>query len=152
MAVKSKFGGGGEYNPDWMPKVRPFLLLPPLPPHAQPDPPSDHDRILRPLPSLQHEDAGPPPPSPPPAPPSVIDDGVPARPAWRTVHRREDRRAKAKAKARPAPTSPPPAIAAPPLPPTHDLPAWAQWKREFILCVSFLKMGMEGWREGYVKE
>ena len=58
----------------------------------------------------------------------MIDDGAPARPAWRTVHKREDRRAKAKAKALPPPTpaSPPAALVGPPHP---DLPAWAQWKR-----------------------
>ncbi|PIL28806.1 hypothetical protein GSI_08850 [Ganoderma sinense ZZ0214-1] len=96
MAVKSKFGAGGEFNPEWMPK---------------------------------HEDLPPALPAPPPE-PSVIDDGAPARPAWRTVHRREERRAKAKAKALPAP-APPPAIAAPPGP--SNLPAWAQWKPNPLL-------------------
>ncbi|KAI0708575.1 hypothetical protein C8Q76DRAFT_799821 [Earliella scabrosa] len=97
MAVKSKFGGGGEYNPEWMPK------------HEEPPPPAS--------------------PAPPPA-PSVIDDGAPARPAWRTVHKREERRAKAKAKALP-PAAPPPAIAPPPE--AANLPAWAQWKPNPLL-------------------
>ncbi|RPD61803.1 hypothetical protein L226DRAFT_534011 [Lentinus tigrinus ALCF2SS1-7] len=98
MAVKSKFGGGGEFNPDWMPK------------HEEPPAPAS--------------------PAPPPA-PSMIDDGVPARPAWRTVHKREERRAKAKAKALP-PSTPTPAAIAPP--PDHsNLPAWAQWKPNPLL-------------------
>ena len=64
----------------------------------------------------------------------MIDDGAPARPAWRTVHKREERRAKAKAKALPPPTPAPAAIAPPP--DNSNLPAWAQWKREYtkILC------------------
>ena len=64
----------------------------------------------------------------------MIDDGAPARPAWRTVHKREERRAKAKAKALPPPTPAPAAIAPPP--DNSNLPAWAQWKRECttILC------------------
>ncbi|TBU26258.1 hypothetical protein BD311DRAFT_667941 [Dichomitus squalens] len=98
MAVKSKFGGGGEYNSEWMPK------------HEEPPAPAS--------------------PAPPTA-PSVIDDGAPARPAWRTVHRREERRAKAKAKALPAPAPAPPAIAAAPEP--SNLPAWAQWKPNPLL-------------------
>lgn len=66
----------------------------------------------------------PPSPGPPPPPSSVLGDG-PARPAWRTVHKRENRQ-KAKAKALPPPDAPPPALHAPP----PNLPAWAQWKRQ----------------------
>ncbi|KAI0942825.1 hypothetical protein AcV7_002129 [Taiwanofungus camphoratus] len=69
----------------------------------------------------------PPSPGPPPPPSSVLGDG-PARPAWRTVHKRENRQ-KAKAKALPPPDAPPPALHAPP----PNLPAWAQWKPNPLL-------------------
>ncbi|KAH9931555.1 uncharacterized protein B0H18DRAFT_1083519 [Fomitopsis serialis] len=73
-----------------------------------------------------------PPPPPaveaPPAPQSVAGDG-PARPAWRTVNVRQERRQKAKAKALPAPQIPAPI----PEPPTPNLPAWAQWKPNPLL-------------------
>ncbi|OSD01025.1 hypothetical protein PYCCODRAFT_1413344 [Trametes coccinea BRFM310] len=62
-------------------------------------------------------------PTPPP-PQSVIDDGMPARPAWRTVHKREERRQKAKAKALQAAPAPPAITAPEPV----NVPAWAQWK------------------------
>lgn len=83
--------------------------------------------------TIQHEDLPPALPAPPPEAP--MEDVGPARPAWRTVHRREERRAKAKAKALPAP-APPPAIAAPPE--ASHLPAWAQWKRPFTILLSHL--------------
>jgi len=100
MSVKSKHGAGGEYTPDWKPR-------PEDPSQAPPPPPS---------------------PGPPPAPSSVIGDG-PARPAWRTVHRREERRQKAKAKALPAPEP----VQHHPEPPAPNLPAWAQWKPNPLL-------------------
>ncbi|KAI0332158.1 hypothetical protein GY45DRAFT_1299422 [Cubamyces sp. BRFM 1775] len=78
----------------------------------------------------KHEEPPVPASPPPPAPPSVIDDGIPARPAWRTVHKREERRHKAKAKAIQAPPPPPPAIAAPE---PVNVPAWAQWKPNPLL-------------------
>lgn len=73
----------------------------------------------------QHEEAPPPAIAAPPVDSEIIDDSMPARPAWRTVHKREERRQKPKAKAIQAPP-PPPAIAAPE---PMTLPAWAQWKR-----------------------
>ncbi|KAH9924977.1 uncharacterized protein BXZ73DRAFT_79110 [Epithele typhae] len=125
MAVKSKHGGGGEYNPDWMPRpLTPLVLL-----HRTGL--STRPRAL--LSRVQHEE--PPPPmlmSPPPAPPSeMLEDIAPARPGWRTVYKREDRRAK-KAKALPAPASPAPPPP-PVMPPHHDMPAWAQWKPNPLL-------------------
>ncbi|KAI0366578.1 hypothetical protein BV20DRAFT_971755 [Pilatotrama ljubarskyi] len=78
----------------------------------------------------KHEEPHAPPRSPSPKPPSVLDDGVPARPAWRTVHKREERRHKAKAKALQAAQPPPPAITAPE---PVNLPAWAQWKPNPLL-------------------
>lgn len=74
---------------------------------------------------IQHEEAPPPAIAAPPVDSEIIDDSMPARPAWRTVHKREERRQKPKAKAIAAPP-PPPAIAAPE---PMTLPAWAQWKR-----------------------
>lgn len=73
----------------------------------------------------QHEEAPPPAIAAPPVDSEILDDSMPARPAWRTVHKREERRQKPKAKAIQAPP-PPPAIAAPE---PMSLPAWAQWKR-----------------------
>ncbi|KAH9934108.1 hypothetical protein B0H21DRAFT_759799 [Amylocystis lapponica] len=68
-------------------------------------------------------------PSPPPPPPGAIDAG-PARPGWRTVHKREERRQKAKAKALPPPET---VHASAPEPPAPNLPAWAQWKPNPLL-------------------
>ncbi|ETW77500.1 hypothetical protein HETIRDRAFT_421624 [Heterobasidion irregulare TC 32-1] len=95
MAVKSKHGAGGEYSPDWRPKM-------PLP------------------------DMLPPPEAPPALPP--IEDIAPAKPGWRTVHKRPERPprgAKGKQPAAIAPAPPPP----PPEPPKPEMPSWAQWRR-----------------------
>ncbi|OCH90183.1 hypothetical protein OBBRIDRAFT_623845 [Obba rivulosa] len=70
------------------------------------------------------------PASPPPPPPPAVEAG-PARPAWRVVHKREERRPKAKAKALPAPE--PAAAPVPPDPPAANLPAWAQWRPNPLL-------------------
>ncbi|KAH9851027.1 hypothetical protein C2E23DRAFT_733602 [Lenzites betulinus] len=78
----------------------------------------------------KHDDAPPPASPAPPPPPEIMDDGMPARPAWRTVHKREERRHKSKAKAIQAPPPPPAAIAAPE---PMNLPAWAQWKPNPLL-------------------
>ncbi|EPT03283.1 hypothetical protein FOMPIDRAFT_1159439 [Fomitopsis schrenkii] len=76
-------------------------------------------------PPLPNEPAPPPPVEAPPPPPESVAGDAPARPGWRTVNIRQERRQKAKAKA-----LPPPQAAAPiPEPPTPNLPAWAQWKR-----------------------
>ncbi|EIW51986.1 uncharacterized protein TRAVEDRAFT_32177 [Trametes versicolor FP-101664 SS1] len=77
----------------------------------------------------KHEEAPPPAIAAPPVDSEIIDDSMPARPAWRTVHKREERRQKPKAKAIAAPP-PPPAIAAPE---PMTLPAWAQWKPNPLL-------------------
>ena len=65
MAVKSKFGGGGEFNPEWMPKVRPPT---PFLSSRSPTPPFPLAGRL-PARRVQHEEP-PPPASPPPAPSS----------------------------------------------------------------------------------
>ncbi|KZT08085.1 uncharacterized protein LAESUDRAFT_811581 [Laetiporus sulphureus 93-53] len=81
----------------------------------------------RPAPSPEEPPRMPSPAPPPPS--SVLGDG-PARPAWRVVNVRQERRQKAKAKALgPPPSAPPPA----PAPPTPNLPAWAQWKPNALL-------------------
>ena len=62
---------------------------------------------------------------PPPAPPAVEDAPPPgpARPAWRTVHKRKEKVKQITA----APSSPAPA---PPLEaPKPGIPAWSQWRR-----------------------
>ncbi|KAL0581792.1 hypothetical protein V5O48_000270 [Marasmius crinis-equi] len=61
---------------------------------------------------------GSPPPEQPAASPPPHDPSEPARPAWRTVNKRQPRK-----KAAP----PPPPVPASPAPPPN-LPAWAQWR------------------------
>lgn len=110
MAVKSKHGAGGEYSPDWKPKVRalatPWLAITSHPTHASP---SFH--------ILQEE------PAPPPPPPAEEQaPPQPAKPAWRTVHRKPlvHRR-------EPKST---PAAAPPPVPEVvKPIPSWSTWKR-----------------------
>lgn len=107
MSVKSKHGAGGEYSPEWRPKVRLCTLRRPTGKLAnialQPD--------VEALP-----DAGPPPPA--------IEAPGPARPAWRVVHKRAPRKEKALMGKEPPPPAPAPIEA-----PRPDLPAWAQWRR-----------------------
>ncbi|KAJ3477042.1 hypothetical protein NLI96_g10734 [Meripilus lineatus] len=109
MALKSKHGAGGEYIPDWAPKVS---LASSLPPTLQ--------TIPIPLFIWKRE------PTPPPAspPPLAIEDVQPAKPAWRTVHKKPERKPKPKA------LPPPPAdpVPGPPLEPPRNLPSWAQWR------------------------
>ncbi|KAJ7758094.1 hypothetical protein DFH07DRAFT_868043 [Mycena maculata] len=60
----------------------------------------------------------------PPAPPEPTAP-APARPAWRVVNKRAERKEKALAKQRPpSPNSVPPLE-----PPKPNVPAWAQWRR-----------------------
>ncbi|KAF9462191.1 hypothetical protein BDZ94DRAFT_1261734 [Collybia nuda] len=97
MNLKSKHGAGGEYAPDWRPKIE-----------------------------------GPPPEEPPP--PPAIEDAPPpqARPGWRVIHKRPERRERP-LKIQAAPTSaqaPAPA----PEPPRPELPAWAQWRPNPLLA------------------
>jgi len=93
MSVKSKHGAGGEYAPDWRPRV----------PEEAP---------------LEPE-------GPPEDPPEI----PPAKPAWRTVHKRPERKPRSVKSARtvkeatPAPT---PKII--PESPKPELPAWATWR------------------------
>ncbi|KAH7101731.1 hypothetical protein BKA62DRAFT_702069 [Auriculariales sp. MPI-PUGE-AT-0066] len=69
----------------------------------------------------------PPPPEPEHAPPAELGPPVEAKPGWRTVHKKPERRPR-EPKALPAP--PPPPVAAPaPMPdPGRGLPSWAQWR------------------------
>ncbi|KAJ7274222.1 hypothetical protein C8J57DRAFT_1314971, partial [Mycena rebaudengoi] len=67
------------------------------------------------------EDAPPPPPEPP-LPPGG------ARPAWRVVNKRAERKERAIAKQRP----PSPGSVPPLAPPKPNVPAWAQWRRECL--------------------
>ncbi|SJL13001.1 uncharacterized protein ARMOST_16436 [Armillaria ostoyae] len=73
-------------------------------------------------------------PPPPPPPPPPMDEGppAPARPAWRTVHKRAERKEKAIAKLMPSAVPTPSAV--PPLePPRPNIPAWAQWRPNALL-------------------
>jgi len=84
----------------------------------------DHLRNL-----MYHAQAieGPPPPQPLPA----IEGPPPqAKPAWRVVQKKQERKARTvpKIAAAPQPMPPPP-----PLEPVREVPSWAQWRRVYIL-------------------
>ncbi|KAG6908208.1 hypothetical protein DXG01_005680 [Tephrocybe rancida] len=98
MQMKSKHGAGGEYSPDWRPRIdTPMLEAPPPPP-----------------PALE----------PPPV--------APARPAWRVVHKRPERKPGNRMISAPPP--PAPAPVPPPEPPRPEVPAWAQWRPNPLLA------------------
>ncbi|KAF8220550.1 hypothetical protein L208DRAFT_753267 [Tricholoma matsutake] len=77
-----------------------------------------------------HPKAIDPPPEAPPPPP-VEESPVQARPAWRVVHKRVERRERAIAKLQQPQPSASSASAAPQRP---DLPAWAQWRPNPLLA------------------
>jgi len=71
--------------------------------------------------------------APPPPPPAIEDEPSQARPGWRVVQKRPERRA-IKGK-QPAPAPPP--VPVPPQiaePPRQELPAWAQWRPNPLLA------------------
>jgi len=115
MNLKSKHGAGGEYAPDWHPKVR----LPTISNLSQSSgsKKSPHKQIEAPPPEA------PPPQALEPAPP------VQARPGWRVVHKRPERR-QGLLKGAAAPASPPPPTLVPAEPPRPELPAWQNWRRQ----------------------
>jgi hypothetical protein len=110
MSVKSKHGAGGEFTPNWAPQVR------------QPN------VFSWDLPFVQMLGKADLPPPPPPPPLAADDDGPlqPAKPAWRTVHKRPERKRKQITAGTPAPP-PAPQLASPPVKP--ETPSWAQWRR-----------------------
>ena len=131
MAVKAKHSAGGEYSPDWRPKV--IQSLPSLIYRDQIAQQRLCARSVQYLPEeLMPSAPGPPPGPPPPEEEPPAPDG-PARPAWRTVIKRPEpgprRKGKAAAAASPPPPPPPPpaAIEAP----RPELPSWAQWRRTY---------------------
>ncbi|KAH8833718.1 hypothetical protein DL96DRAFT_1578121 [Flagelloscypha sp. PMI_526] len=74
-----------------------------------------------------------------PVPPPVEDaPPVAARPGWRVVNKRDNRRVKAIAQPPRATATPPPQAAPLPAPPAanprSDLPAWAQWRPNPLLA------------------
>jgi len=74
------------------------------------------------------------PPPPAPAPPSPEEGPpAPARPAWRVVNKRPERREKPHGKAPAAPAPAPAALPAPPPPVIPEGPAWAQWRPNPLL-------------------
>ncbi|KIM36266.1 hypothetical protein M413DRAFT_14097 [Hebeloma cylindrosporum] len=93
MAVRTKFGPTGEFQPEWRP---PAIEAPPPPPEA---------------------------------PPAIEDAPAPAKPAWRTVHKRPDR----KARTVPKITAPPPPMPPPPPEPVREMPSWTQWRPNPLL-------------------
>jgi len=68
-------------------------------------------------------------------PPAMIEDIAPARPAWRTVYKRPERRIKGASHGGgppvSSPTPPPPPMPAPSMAP--NMPAWAQWRPNPLL-------------------
>jgi len=93
MAVRTKFGPTGEFQPEWRP------------PAIEAPPPPD------PLPAIEG------------APPQ-------AKPAWRVVQKRPERKARMvpKIAAAPQPMPPPP-----PPEPVREVPSWAQWRPNPLL-------------------
>ena len=76
----------------------------------------------------------PPPPEPLPAAEEVIPQ---AKPGWRVVHKRPERKARTTPK---NPGPPAPAPLALPEPPKPEAPAWTQWRREFNLDLAFVSL------------
>lgn len=90
MSLKSKYGPGGEFDPDWSVDRISY-------PHAL-EPMVNFSRA----PSKRNLGRGPPPPTPPPEPPKV------AKPGWRTVHPRPSRKTQKENRfSAPQPPSPP---------------------------------------------
>ncbi|RDB17414.1 hypothetical protein Hypma_001969 [Hypsizygus marmoreus] len=74
------------------------------------------------------------PPAEAPPPPAIEDaPAVQARPGWRVVHKRPERRERPMPKAPHAP-APTPAPAPAMEPPRPELPAWAQWRPNPLLA------------------
>ncbi|KAF8876841.1 hypothetical protein BD779DRAFT_1559337 [Infundibulicybe gibba] len=67
-----------------------------------------------------------------PAPPPPEDAPAPARPGWRTIHKRPEKKERGSKRAPPTPASPPPAPL--PEPPRPGMPAWAQWRPNPLLA------------------
>ena len=110
MMMKSKYGPGGEFDPEWFDDPFSFPLSvvahkhnrkPPMAPAVPP--------------------AAPPPPDVPPPP----EDMPQARPAWRTVPQRGTRRIRKRQDAPPPPE---------PMPEPRQVGSWVAWQREFS-CV-----------------
>ena len=103
MALKSKHGAGGEYSPDWRPRLEgppPGMLPMPMPEEMPP-------------------------------PPQAIEDIPQARPGWRVVPKKVERRKKITA---PPPSAPSPAPPQPMYEPPPNVPAWAQWRPNPLLA------------------
>ncbi|PPR01066.1 hypothetical protein CVT26_016013 [Gymnopilus dilepis] len=79
----------------------------------------------------------PPPPAieAPPAdlPPPIEEPPAPAKPGWRVVHKKPERKARTVPKIAGPPTPAPPAL---PEPPKPEAPAWAQWRPNPLLTTS----------------
>lgn len=109
MMMKSKYGPGGEFDPEWFV----FLFSSPLS--------IAYSRYRKPPMATGPQPPGPPPP-PPDAPPPPEEMPIP-RPAWRTVPQRSTRRSRK----RQDPVPPPP----PPEP--RQVHSWVTWQRKFGL-------------------
>jgi len=68
----------------------------------------------------------------PEAPPAIEAPPPPAKPAWRTVHKRPDR----KARTVPKITAPPSPMPPPPPEPVREMPSWTQWRRTCRIITS----------------
>jgi hypothetical protein len=110
LCMKSKYGPGGEFDPDWRP-----------PTGAGGGPPGPMD-------------APPPPPDAPPAP----EIPPPAKPGWRTVNMRPVRKKKRNQPSEPAPGPSHTGYAPQPVgfpmrggvDPRSQIQSWATWQRE----------------------
>lgn len=70
--------------------------------------------------------------------PPMIEDGPPvqARPGWRTVHKRPERKPRQKQITAGTPAPAPPLAIAAPEPQQPSTPAWAQWRRAYNLTLN----------------
>jgi hypothetical protein len=107
LTLKSKYGPGGEFDPDWRPETGPCAA----------------DGTRMPAPAPAEADA-----------PGMPEDAIPARPGWRTVTQRTSRRSRRR-ETTGAPAPPPPPPPAPEQRP--PVSSWATWQRECALieCV-----------------
>lgn len=112
MMMKSKYGPGGEFDPDWF--VVPFS-----------SPLTVTHKHYRKPPMVP---GPPPPPPPPPDAPPPPEDMPQARPAWRTIPSRSRR-------IRKRPDAPPPVE---PVLGPRQFDSWATWQRKFGHVLVFI--------------
>jgi hypothetical protein len=129
MEMHTKYGPGGDFEPDWCVTSNTIsyfwlILFCRIPPSRGP--------LVHPLPVLNDDFPGMPPGPMGPPPGSVpMDPPQMARPAWRNIQERRPRRQRSRRTEMPEPSL------APPEPVQHP-PSWHRWNRKFLF--NFLKI------------